>query len=243
MPGAPDTDAVVADILARLAAAGSEENRAGMARFGIAVDRAYGVSIPQLRTMARAHRRDHALAAALWATGRHEARILAGYVDGPAAVTPAQMDAWASDFDSWDLCDQVCSNLFASRPDALDAVRRWAADERTFVRRAAFALVAALAVKAKHLPDAAFLEALDLVARHARDDRNFVKKAVNWALRQIGKRSPGLHGPALDLARRLADDPSPAARWIGRDAVRELSDPATVDRVARRTPRKDTTDG
>ncbi len=150
-----------------------------MARFGIAVDRADGVPIPVLQAMAKPHRRDHALAAALWASGRHEARILAGYVDDPDAVTPAQIDAWAADFDSWDLCDQVASNLFAASRHAVDAVPRLAADEREFVRRAAFALVAALAVRGKTVPDATFVSFLDLAVVHARDGRNFVKKAVH----------------------------------------------------------------
>jgi 3-methyladenine DNA glycosylase AlkD len=226
-----DPAPVVAAILDRLAADGSAEARAGMARYGIAVDRAYGVSIPTLREIAKPHRGDHALAAALWATGRHEARIMAGYVDDPAAVTPEQMDAWAADFDSWDLCDQVVSNLFSQSPHAVAAVARFAADEREFVRRAGFALIAALTVHGRDIPDTTYLGFLSLVERHAGDGRNYVKKAVNWALRQIGKRSLALHGPALDLARRLAASKDPSARWIGTDAVRELEADKTRARL------------
>lgn len=226
-----------AAILADMEALASAENRAGMARFGITVDRAFGISIPVLRGMARGHRGDHALALALWESGRHEARILAGYVDDPAAVTPQQIDAWAGDFDSWDLCDQIASNLFAETPHAIAAVTRLAADEREYVRRCAFAMAAALAVHGRDVPDSVFLTFLDLARHHAGDDRNYVKKAVNWAIRQIGKRNGALHTQALVLARQLASDRDPTARWIGSDAVRELSNEKTLARLARKDER------
>lgn len=224
-------------IVAELRGLGSEANRAGMARFGIATARALGVSMASMRPLARRHRRDHALAASLWATGIHEARILAALIDDPRQVTPAQMDAWAGAFDSWDLCDQVCMKLFARTPYAEAKIVEWAADEREFVRRAAFALAAGYAVSAKAVPDERFLALLPLIERHATDPRNFVRKAVNWALRQIGKRSLALHGPALALADRLAASGNKTARWIGRDAARELTDPAQVARLARRRAR------
>lgn len=229
--------AVCAAILADMEARASAENRAGMARFGITVDRAFGISIPVLREMARPHRGDHALAQALWASGWHEARILAGYVEDPAAVTPEQMDAWAGDLDSWDLCDQIASNLFAETPHAIAGVARLAADEREYVRRCAFAMAAALAVHGRDVADPVFIAFLDLARDHARDGRNYVRKAVNWAIRQIGKRNGALHAEALALARRLAADSDPTARWVGSDAARELGHEKTLARLARKEDR------
>jgi 3-methyladenine DNA glycosylase AlkD len=229
-----DSRAGAAALLAELAALGSAENRAGMARFGINTDDAFGVSMTTLRPLARRHRRDHDLALALWKTGKHEARILAALIDDPKEVTPEQMDEWTADFDSWDLCDQACMKLFAATPFVARKAKQWAKDEREFVRRAAFALIAGYTVHAKKAPDEEFLPFLDLIERHADDGRNFVKKAVNWALRQIGKRSPTLHKPALRLAEKLAASDDRTARWIGRDAVKELTDPEQLDRIAAR---------
>ena len=225
--------AEVAAILAELKSLGSEENRSGQARFGINTKRAYGVSIANLRPIARRLKRDHDLAAGLWATGVHEARILAAYVDEPAKVTPAQMNAWVADFDSWDLCDQVTSNLFVRTPHVETKIAKWAKDRREFVRRAAFALLAAYTVHGKSVPDAAFLKFLPLIEKHATDPRNFVRKAVNWALRQIGKHSLALHAPALSLAEKLAASDDKTARWIGKDAAKELSDPKQIARLQR----------
>jgi 3-methyladenine DNA glycosylase AlkD len=228
---APDVGAV----LAELKSLGSEKNRAGMARFGINTDRAFGVSIAAMTPLVRKYRRNHALAAALWESGYHEARILAAFVEEPDKVAKAQMNAWAADFDSWDVCDQVSMRVFAKTPYVADRVTRWAKDEREFVRRAAFATIAGYAVAAKDADDAAFLAFLPLIEAHATDARNFVRKAVNWALRQIGKRSAGLHAPALALARKLASSDDKAARWIGSDAARELSDPKQIARIEKRT--------
>lgn len=223
----------LADCRARIRAGASEANRAGMARFGIETANAVGAPIPILRAIASKHRRDHALAAALWATGGHEERILAALVEDVGAVTAGQLDAWVADFDSWDVCDQTMSALSRSAP-AFDAIPRWAADERAFVRRAGFVMIAALAVHDKARPDADFLPFFSLIEAHSGDDRNFVKKAVNWALRQLGKRSLALHAPALDLATRLAASSDRTARWIGGDARRELSAPDRVARLAAR---------
>ncbi len=211
-------------ILVQLTALGSEENRLGMARFGINTDRAFGVSMTAMRPIVRQYRRNHALAAELWDTGYHEARILAALIDDPKQVTSEQMDAWAAEFDSWDLCDQACMKLFAATPFVAEKVQQWAKDEREFVRRAAFALIAGYAVHAKKAPDETFIPFLDVIERHADDGRNFVKKAVNWALRQIGKRSASLHPKALALAEKLAASEDRTERWIGRDAVKELTD-------------------
>lgn len=213
------------EILRRLRALGSERARAGMARYGINVANAFGVSIEKLRPVARQVGRDHALAGALWATGVHEARLLAAFIDEPAKVTESQMDRWARDFDSWDLCDQVVSKLFDRTPFAWRKAVAWArragpGDE--FVRRAGFAMMAALAVHGKDAPDVAFAGFLAEIQRAATDERNFVKKAVNWALRQIGKRSAGLNAKAAAAARRIARLDSRAATWIAKDALREL---------------------
>lgn len=225
--GAP----TAADVLAELAALGSEKNRVGMARYGIRTDRALGVSMASLRPVARRLKRNHPLALALWESGKHEARILAGLIAEPKRVTPALMDAWTGDFDSWDLCDQVCSKLYARTPFVADKIRVWAADDREFVRRAAFALLAASATRGSKMPEAELATFLPLVERHAGDGRNFVRKAVNWALRQIGKRSVALHPAALALAERLAASTDKSARWIGKDAVRELTDPVQLARL------------
>ena len=222
-------------VMDELAARASEESRAGMARYAINVANAFGgVSVPELRRLAKALGTDHDLALALWDTGNHEARLLASMVDDPAAVTEAQMEQWAAAFDSWDVCDQVTSNLFDKTPFAYDKVHEWSTVEDEWVKRAAFATAAALAVQDKKAPDERFLAILPLVRREAGDGRNFVKKAVNWALRNIGKRNAVLHAAALETAeailaaadaRAAADRRDPAARsarWVARDALREL---------------------
>lgn len=212
-------------LLAELRAAGTEENVEGQNRFGIRPrTEQLGCSMVLLRDLAKPHRRHHELALELWKRPIHEAQILAALTADPKQVTPELMDAWVGDFDSWDLCDQVCMNVFRRTPHAFDKVRAWADRHPEFERRAAFALLATLAVHQKREPNSTFLELLPLVERAAEDERNFVKKAVNWALRQIGKRSdPTCHAAALALAESLAEHPtSKSARWIGRDAVREL---------------------
>lgn len=229
-------------VMDELAGMASEESRAGMARYGINVAHAFGVSVYELRRMAKAMGADHDLALALWDTGNHEARMLASMVDDPAAVTEAQMEEWAAAFDSWDVCDQVTSNLFDKTPFAYAKVREWSAAEDAWVKRAAFATAAALAVQDRKAPDERFLAILELVRREAGDGRNFVKKAVNWALRNIGKRNAALHAAAIDTAEAIlaaadtlaaADRRDPAARsarWVARDALRELR----ADKVLRR---------
>jgi 3-methyladenine DNA glycosylase AlkD len=233
--GTPTLARETSAVLTELRALGSAENRAGMARFGINTGKAFGVSMTAMRPMARRFRRRHDLAAELWVSGWHEARILAALIDDPKLVTRKQMDTWTADFDSWDLCDQACMKLFAKTPFVPEKVAKWAKDKREFVRRAAFATVAGYAVGAKTAPDSEFPPFLDLIENHAGDERNFVKKAVHWALRQIGKRSAALHRPALELARKLAASDDRTARWIGKDAVRELTDPAQLARLKRKT--------
>jgi 3-methyladenine DNA glycosylase AlkD len=231
MSSAPDLDKQVKAVLAELRALGSEQGRAGMARFGINVENAFGVSMAAARPLARKYRRQHDLALGLWATGFHEARILAALIDDPKLVTQRQMDAWAAAFDSWDLCDQACMKLFAKTPHVGGQVAKWAKDDREFVRRAAFATIAGYAVHGKGAADDEFTPFLKLIEKYATDPRNFVRKAVNWALRQVGKRSSSLHAPALALAEKLAASDDKTARWIGRDAVKELSDPKQIARL------------
>jgi len=227
--------ATVDDILAWLEARRSAANIAGMQRYGIKTDRAFGVSNTDLRPFARSLGRDHARALALWRTGWREARLLASFTDEKKKVDADQARAWASEFDSWEIVDGV-SDLFVDAGLGDHLIPEFAADEREFVRRTAFAMLAWVAVHEKKRPDATVIAFLPLIEAAATDGRNFVRKAVNWALRSIGKRSLACHGPALALAERLAASLDRTARWIGRDAVRELSDPAVIARVAARRP-------
>ncbi len=202
---------------------GTARNREGMAHFGIRPARTFGVSLATMRPLVRRLGRDHALAVALWDSGWHEARVLAAFVEDPAAVTPAQMDAWCRAFDNWAVCDTVCTHLFARTPHAWRKAEQWSRRKAEFQKRAGFAMMAGLTVQDKTSPDARFARLLPIIARAAEDDRHFVKKAVNWALRQIGKRNVTLNAAALTVAHRLAASSDAAPRWVGKDAVRELS--------------------
>lgn len=209
--------------LARLRAAAEPGGKEGMARFGIRPAKALGVRVPRIRALAREAGRDHALAANLWRSGVHEARILASMVDEPDRVTPAQMDRWARAFDAWDVCDQCCMNLFCRTPHAWGKALAWSAREEAFVKRAGLALMATLAVHAKGAAVADFAPFFPAAERAADDPRAYVQKGASWALRQMGKRSAGLRRRAVASARRLAASSSPHARWVGRDALRELT--------------------
>jgi 3-methyladenine DNA glycosylase AlkD len=209
-------------LLSVLRAHANPANVAGMARYGINRNGTLGVPMPVLRKLAKEAGRSHALAAELWASGIHEARILATLIDDPARVTGRQMDRWASDLDSWDVCDQACQNLFRYTPSAFAKAAQWARARREFVRRAGFSLMAGLAVKARTASDAQFEVFFPLIAEAAVDDRNMVKKAVNWALRQIGKRNPALCAKAIALAEQIRNRDCRAARWVAADALREL---------------------
>jgi 3-methyladenine DNA glycosylase AlkD len=214
--------AVAEEILEELRALADPLGKAGMTRFGIETSRALGVSMTKLRQMATRLGRDHALAAGLWRSGIHEARILASIVDVPAEVTAEQMESWAAEFDSWDLVDQCCGNLFCRTPHAWTKAVEWAGRDEEFVKRAGFSLMAYLAVHAKAAPDESLAAFLPVIEREAADGRNFVKKAVNWALRQIGKRNSALNQAAIEAAERIHVQGSPSARWIASDALREL---------------------
>jgi 3-methyladenine DNA glycosylase AlkD len=221
----------VAEVIERLRAMGSERNREGMARYGIVAEAALGIPVTELRKVGREIGRDHAMALALWDTGIYEARILASIVDDPKAVTEEQMERWVADFDTWEICDQCCGNLFEKTPFAFRKVEEWTARQAEFEKRAGFSLIAYISVHRKKAPDADFLPFLEIIKREATDERNFVKKAVNWALRQIGKRNARLNRAAIETAQEIAAMPSRAARWIAADALRELAGEAVLKRL------------
>jgi 3-methyladenine DNA glycosylase AlkD len=202
----------------------------GMAKFGIRPAHTLGISIPTLRKIARETGRNHSLALELWSTGIHEARILASMIAEPQLVSPQQMEDWVNDFDTWDVSDQVCGNLFDKTPHAYQKAIEWCHPEPEFVRRAGFVMMAELAVHDKQAPDEAFLPFFPLIQQYAIDERNFVKKAVNWALRQIGKRNSNLRVLAIERAETIMQIDSKAARWIAKDALKELKSLEDVSR-------------
>lgn len=218
------------EVVRELRSMARPENVEGMARFGINPQNTLGIGIPRLRSMAKRLGDDHKLALELWASGIHEARLLAGFIDDPAMVTDEQMEAWAAEFDSWDVVDQVCSNLFDQTPFAYAKAVEWSGRKEEFVKRAGFVLIASLSVHDKAAPDKKFQRFFPIIKREASDERNFVKKAVNWALRQIGKRNAALNMAAIRLANDIQRIDSRSARWIAADALREL----TSENVKRR---------
>ena len=220
-------------VMERLRSLGDPKTAEGAARFGVHVPGILGVSAPKLRKLAKEIGTNHSLAAQLWRTGVHDARGLAALVDDPAKVTQRQMERWAADFNSWAVCDAACCCLFDKTPYAWDKAIEWTGRETEYVKRAGFVLMAALAVHDKKAPDERFEAFLPCLVKHATDERNFVKKAVNWALRQIGKRNSRLNALALQTAEGIRRIESSAARWIASDALREL----TSDRVQARLTR------
>ncbi len=214
------------------------ENVKGMARYGINPHNNLGISIYQLRPLAQEIGRNHALAAQLWDSGIHDARLLACFIDEPEKVTAEQMDAWAQDFDSWDVCDQVCTSLFDLTPYAYEKVRQWVNEEKEFVKRAAFALLAGLAVHDKKATNQVFIDLLPLLVTHAVDDRNYVKKGVNWALRNIGKRNLVLNKKALATAYEIQKISASSARWIASDAIRELTSKKVHQKLEQKKKKK-----
>jgi 3-methyladenine DNA glycosylase AlkD len=210
----------------------TKRDRENLARFGITANKAFGVSMANIQVLAKHLGRSHTLAAALWDTGWYEARMLTSFVDEPTRVTPTQMDRWCHDFDNWGICDTVCFHLFDRTPYAWQKVAKWGDQRDEFVKRAAFALLWGLTVHDKHADDALFAEGLRLVERAATDERHLVKKSVNMALRAIGKRNRALNDAAVAVARHLANSPQAAARWVGRDALRELTSASVIRRLA-----------
>lgn len=222
---------IVNEVIEKLESKARPEQLEGMARFGIDVGKRLGVSIPELRKLARETGKNHDLALELWKTGIAEARILSAMIADPQQMTEDQMESWVKDINSWDVCDQVCMNLFDKSPFAWKKVYEWSEREEEFVKRAAFALIACLAWHDKKAEDESFIDLLPVIKREAGDGRNFVKKAVNWALRHIGKRNRALNKAAIATAREIRQLDSRSARWIASDAIRELESEAVQRRL------------
>lgn len=225
----------VDDVVRKLESLGSPANVAGMARFGIVSKNTFGVPGPEVKRIAKEVKRSiddrHRFALSLWTTAVHEARILAYLIDDPKLVTEKQMDAWTGDFDNWAICDSTCGHLFSRTPLAYKKVEEWSRRDEEFVKRAGIVLIAWLTVHDKKADDARFAELLPILEREAHDDRNFIKKAVNWSLRQVGKRSLELNRLAIDVAGRVSAQNTRHACWIAADALRELTAEKTLERL------------
>jgi 3-methyladenine DNA glycosylase AlkD len=222
-------------LLVQLRAKASQANLDGMAKYGMAMEKRLGVSVPEMRRLAKETGRNHALAVKLWKTGIPDAIILASMIAVPEELSEADLEAWVSSFNSWDVCDQVCMNLFEKAPLARRKILAWAEREEEFVKRAAFALIACLAWHDKQAADQEFTAYLPVIKRGATDERNFVRKAVNWALRNIGKRNARLNKAAIKTAREIQRLDSKAARWIAADALRELEGEKSQNRLRKRS--------
>lgn len=218
-------------IIKKLKSLANPKNVAGMARFGINPRNTLGVSVPKIRSMAKKIGKNHDLALKLWDSKIHEARLLAGFIAQPQKTTEKQMEKWVKDFDSWDVCDQVCSNLFDKTGFAYKKAFQWSRRKEEFVKRAGFVLMAALSVHDKKARDKEFEKFFPVLKKESADQRNFVKKAVNWALRQIGKRNLNLNKKAIKLAKEIQKTDSKSAKWIAADAIRELTDAKTRKRL------------
>jgi 3-methyladenine DNA glycosylase AlkD len=222
------------EVLAWLEKRGSRRTVAGMARYGIRAERAFGVTMGTLVSLKKRLGQDHALSLALWESGWYEARLLAALVGDPERVTRRQMNAWAHGFENWADCDTVCFKLFDRTPFAWEKGRQWSKSPREFVKRGGFVLMACLALHDKAAPDKSFLSLLPLIEKGAHDDRNFVKKGVNWALRSIGRRNLALNAAARRVAKRLVLSEEASCRWVGKDALRELASPKVRAQLTRR---------
>jgi len=227
-----------AAVLRELKSLADPRVRAKMEYFGVHVPNAHGISAPVLHVLAKRIGKSHALALELWATGIHEARILATLIGESERVTAAEMDLWVRDFDSWDVVDAACCYLYAHAKPAWSKVSEWSQRREEFMKRAAFSLIAYLSYKDKAAPDARFVRFLRVIEREAYDERNFVRKAVNWALRNIGKRNSRLNAAAIRTAERIRRQGSRSARWIAADALRELKGPAVQARLRRKASAK-----
>ncbi len=227
----------VKEVIARLGSISDRTRLEGMSRYGIKVDDAFGVSMPEMRALARSIGKDHHLAMGLWRSGIHEARIMASLLADPKLLTEEQVEEMVRDLDSWDVCDQCCSNLFSRSPMAVRKALEWSGRQEEFQKRAGFANMAALAVHGKKLENEEFAPLLEAVVKESSDDRNYVRKAVNWALRQIGKRDLYLNGKAIEAAERIMAKGDRASKWIASDALRELRSGAVQERLKSRQGR------
>jgi 3-methyladenine DNA glycosylase AlkD len=219
------------EIVKKLKSLANPRNVAGMARFGLVSKKVLGIKKPVMDNMARQIGKNHNLAAQLWQSGIYEARILAALIDDPFLVTEKQIESWTRDFDNWGVCDNACMNLFDKTPFAYKEAKELSGRRKEFVKRTGFALMASLAVHDKKSGDKKFLEFLKIIKRESADDRNYVKKAVNWALRQIGKRNKKLNAEAIKTAKEISKINSKATRWMAKDALRELTSPAVQKRL------------
>lgn len=229
-----DHDSNFDDIIEKLKSISNPDAVEGMARFGITPENTFGVSIPNLRKIAKETKKNHALAQQLWESGFRETMILASMVDEVEMVTDEQMEEWVLDFDYWEICDQCCMNLFEKTGFAYEKAVEWSLRDEQFVKRAGFVLMARLAVSDKKADDSRFEQFFPMMLREADDERNFVKKAVNWALRQIGKRNLTLNEKAIETAMEIQKIDSKSARWIASDAIRELSGEAVQKRLRKK---------
>jgi 3-methyladenine DNA glycosylase AlkD len=211
------------DIIKQLKSMSNKKNVEGMARYGINPHNNLGISIYNLRPLAKKIGKNHKLALKLWDSGIHDARLLAVFIDDPLHVTGKQMDSWAEDFDSWDVCDQACTSLFDLTPYAWKKVFEWAERDEEFVKRGAYSLIAGLAVHDKKAENSMFEDFFSLIIKESTDERNYVKKAINWALRNIGKRNTNLNKKAIETAKKIQKIDSKSAKWIAKDAIRELT--------------------
>ena len=223
--------ASVEEVLKKLKAKARPDQLEGMARYGMVAERRLGVSVPDMRKIAKELGRDHKLALELWKKGIPEARILAAMIDEPEKLTEKQMEDWVKDINSWDVCDQVCANLFEKNAFAWKKILDWSEREEEFVKRTAFALIACLAWHDKEAEDEKFIKLFPVIRRGATDERNFVKKAVNWALRNIGKRNSNLNKAAIKAAKEIQRIDSKASRWVASDAIRELESESVQRRL------------
>lgn len=226
--GSTITASSVVDMLKKLS---NKKTLDGMARYAIPSDKAFGVAVGKIRDLGKRLGRDHELAIELWKEEWYEARMLCAFVDDPAKVTTAQMDRWCWDFDSWAICDTICFHLFDRTPHAFKKITQWSREKGEFQRRAAFALLASVALHDKKAEDGPFVKCLPLIERAASDERNFVKKGVSWALRGVGRRSRMLHEASMELAERLAESTNATARWVGKDVLKDITRAAVVKRV------------
>ena len=222
------------EIIKKLKSLANPKNVEGMARFGINPNNTLGISVYVVRNIAKKIGKNHKLAKQLWDSKIHEARLLAGFIDIPEKVTEKQMEGWVKDFDSWDICDQLCGNLFDKTPFAYKKTFEWSKRKEEFVKRAGFVLMASLSVHDKKAEDKKFEKFFPLIKKHSIDERNFVRKAINWALRQTGKRNINLNKKAIKIAKEIKKTDSKSAKWIASDALREL----TSDKVQKRLKAK-----